>query len=93
MGSRLKRTVRHFQRRKDLHNAHDTLGHIGYKKYDRIVQRYYCPKLFIQVEQYVFGCPNYSINKVSHTKPPGSLLPIDIDASIEAFECPEMDLS
>ena len=78
--------------REVIHVAHDILEHIGYKKtYNRIAQKYYRPGMSKQVEQYVFGCPKCSINKISRKKPPGSLLPIDIDNPLKAFECVGMD--
>ena len=80
--------------REVLHIAHDSLGQMGYKKtYDRIAERYYRPKLSAYVEKYVSSCSKCSINKLSRTKLPGNLLPIDVSGktSISAFECIGLD--
>lgn len=72
---------------KVLYVIHDALGNMEYKKtYDRSTHKYYRPGLSKQVEQYVFGCPKCSINKISCKKPPGSLLLVN--NSGKAFDIP-----
>ena len=81
--------------REVLHIAHDSLGHMGYKKtYSHITSSFYRPRLSTYVEQYISGCPKCSVNKTSRTKLLGSLLPIDIPdgkGALGAFEYVGMD--
>jgi len=77
------------------HVAHDSLGHLGYKKtYLRLVTRFYRLRLATTVENYVRNCPKSTINKMSRGRLPGSLMPIDAPGRsgvLATFECVGID--
>jgi len=81
--------------REALYVAHDSLGHLEYKKtYFRLAARFYRPRLAATVENYIRGCPKCTINKTSRSKLPGNLMPVDTpnrSGVLAAFECVGID--
>lgn len=77
-----------------LHGSHDVLGHQGYEKtYTRVRSVFYWPRMSAIVEDYIKRCPKCIVNKTAKSKPPGNLLPIDVDdvQSMAAFETVGID--